>query len=67
MTHIDRFAPPFTARLARVRARLIDAGMEAFVVTELHNIRYLTGFNGSAGLLIVTSAGEAPSPATSVP
>lgn len=57
MTQTDRLASPFAARLARVRARLSEAGLNAFVVTHLHNIRYLTGFNGSAGILIVTAPG----------
>ena len=47
---------PFTARLARVHARLAEAGADTFVVTELNNIRYLTGFTGSAGILVVTAA-----------
>ena len=41
------------ARLPRLRARLDDAGCEALLVTNLKNIRYLTGFTGSAGLLLV--------------
>jgi Xaa-Pro aminopeptidase len=47
----------YDARLVRLRARLdaIDAG--AFVVTTLTNIRYLTGFAGSAGVLIVSRDG----------
>ncbi len=41
------------ARLPRLRARLPNAGCEALLVTNLTNIRYLTGFSGSAGLLLV--------------
>jgi Xaa-Pro aminopeptidase len=44
-----------SGRLGRVRARLADAGCDALVVTNLINIRYLTGFSGSAGTLLVTS------------
>ena len=61
MTHATQ-PFPFTERLARVRARLTDAtdvngsGPTALVVTELNNIRYLTGFAGSAGMLVVTRA-----------
>jgi Xaa-Pro aminopeptidase len=40
-------------RLARLRGRLAGAGCDALVVTSLTNIRYLTGFTGSAGLLLV--------------
>jgi Xaa-Pro aminopeptidase len=41
------------ARLARVRAGLQRTGVEALVVTHLPNVRYLTGFAGSAGAAIV--------------
>src|SRR5438270_12506359 len=42
-------------RLGRLRPRLSDAGCEALLVTNLVNLRYLTGFTGSAGLLLVLS------------
>jgi Xaa-Pro aminopeptidase len=44
-------------RLDRLRARLPEAGVDALVVTELVNVRYLTGFTGSAGVLAVTEGG----------
>jgi Xaa-Pro aminopeptidase len=44
-------------RLDRLRARLPDTGVDALVVTELANVRYLTGFTGSAGVLAVTADG----------
>lgn len=40
-------------RLARLRAELEEAGCEALLVTNLANVRYLTGFSGSAALLLV--------------
>jgi Xaa-Pro aminopeptidase len=40
-------------RVGRVRERLAEAGCEALLVTNLVNVRYLTGFTGSAGLLLV--------------
>ena len=40
-------------RVDRLRARLADAGCDALLVTKLVNIRYLTGFTGSAALLLV--------------
>jgi Xaa-Pro aminopeptidase len=40
-------------RAARLRDRLGDAGCEALLVTRLANIRYLTGFTGSAARLLV--------------
>lgn len=45
------------ARLGRVHPLLDEAGAEALVVTNLTNVRYLTGFSGSAALLGVTSEG----------
>ena len=41
-------------RSARLRARLAEAGCDALLVTNVTNIRYLTGFTGSAALLLVT-------------
>ncbi|MGH9165169.1 MAG: aminopeptidase P family protein, partial [Acidimicrobiales bacterium] len=40
-------------RLPRLRATLEEAGCDALVVTSLTNIAYLTGFTGSAALLLV--------------
>lgn len=40
-------------RVDRVRAGLADAGCDALVVTKLENIRWLTGFTGSAALVVV--------------
>jgi Xaa-Pro aminopeptidase len=45
------------SRLERLRARLDGAGCDAVLVTNLTNVRYLTGFTGSAGLLHVTGDG----------
>ena len=49
--------PPVDAasRVVRLRAAVADllAGTAAVVVTNLKNIRYLTGFTGSAGVLAV--------------
>jgi Xaa-Pro aminopeptidase len=42
-----------STRLTRLRATIDDARCEALVVTSRTNIRYLTGFTGSAGLLLV--------------
>jgi Xaa-Pro aminopeptidase len=40
-------------RLERLRHRFDDAGVDALLVTSLTNVRYLTGFTGSAALLLV--------------
>ena len=42
------------ARAEQVRARLADSGCDALVVTRLPNVRYLTGFTGSAGVVLLT-------------
>lgn len=41
-------------RLGRVRAALAEQDLDGFVVSHLPNVRYLTGFSGSAALLLVT-------------
>jgi Xaa-Pro aminopeptidase len=40
-------------RQAALRAALAREGLDGLLVTHLPNIRYLTGFTGSAGLLLV--------------
>lgn len=47
--------PPLdrVARLARLRTGFDGAGVEALIVTDLANIRYLTGFTGSAAFVVV--------------
>ena len=42
-------------RITRLRASLAAEGADAILVTRLPNVRYLTGFTGSAGLLLVTA------------
>jgi Xaa-Pro aminopeptidase len=45
------------SRIGRLRARLADASLDALLVTKLANVRYLTGFTGSAAVLLVTDDG----------
>jgi Xaa-Pro aminopeptidase len=49
--------PPMdvAARLPRLAERLRAAGCDGLIVTNLRNVRYLTGFTGSAGHLVVTA------------
>jgi Xaa-Pro aminopeptidase len=42
------------ARLDRIRERLEQAGVDAMMVSSAENRRYLSGFTGSAGSLIIT-------------
>jgi Xaa-Pro aminopeptidase len=44
-------------RIDGLRGRLGPAEVDAIVVTTLPNVRYLTGFSGSAGVLVVTAEG----------
>jgi Xaa-Pro aminopeptidase len=44
-----------TDRLGRLRLRFSSLGANAILVSHLPNIRYLCGFSGSAGLLLVDS------------
>jgi Xaa-Pro aminopeptidase len=49
---VTRFLP----RLQNVRLRMQASAVDALVVSHLPNIRYLTGFAGTAGLLVLTPA-----------
>jgi Xaa-Pro aminopeptidase len=42
-------------RMERARTRLAGASCDALLVTSLTNVRYLTGFSGSAAMLLVTA------------
>jgi Xaa-Pro aminopeptidase len=41
-------------RVPRLRTAFDEAGIDALVITRLPNVRYLTGFTGSAGVLVVS-------------
>lgn len=56
VTVLDRAAlvpMDVTSRAVRLQDRLAAAEVDALLVTNLTNIRYLTGFTGSAALLLV--------------
>lgn len=44
----------YHSRLKRVRAYLAEHGLDAFVVMDQKNTRYLTGFTGTYSLLVLT-------------
>jgi Xaa-Pro aminopeptidase len=48
--------PSPIARLVHARDAMRSLAIDALVVSHLPNVRYLTGFNGTAGLLVLTAA-----------
>ena len=52
MTDVSR--PDWTGRLQRVQSSFASAGVDALVISTPVNLTYLTGFTGSAGLLVLT-------------
>src|SRR3989475_7778851 len=46
-----------TRRVAAVRRRLTDLGLDALVVTAPENTRYLAGFSGTLGYLVISGDG----------
>ncbi len=54
-TRLESLPPLAVAtRIERLRNGLEAAGVDALVVTTMANVRYLTGFSGSAGVVTVT-------------
>jgi Xaa-Pro aminopeptidase len=45
---------PYVRRLTALREDFATAALDALVVTHPPNIRYLSGFSGSAGVLVIT-------------
>src|SRR5579863_919559 len=43
------------ARLKRLQRSLADHKLDSLLITYLPNIRYLSGFTGSAGALLITN------------
>jgi Xaa-Pro aminopeptidase len=48
----------FQARQKKLRQHLVNTRFDALLISHLPNIRYLCGFTGSAGLLLVEEAGS---------
>ncbi|MGD9985380.1 M24 family metallopeptidase [Pseudonocardia sp.] len=49
---------PFGARRDRLRTLLAGAGVDALLVTDLVDVRYLTGFTGSNAALLLAADGD---------
>jgi Xaa-Pro aminopeptidase len=45
--------PDFSERITRIRSELSDYGVQAVLFLDMKNIRYLTGFTGSDGALLL--------------
>ena len=41
-------------KLDKLREQLIDRNVDAFLITNQYNRRYMTGFTGTAGVAIVS-------------
>jgi len=44
----------YVSRLTKMRKSFTKKGGDGFLVTDIHNIRYLTGFSGSSAFLLIT-------------
>jgi Xaa-Pro aminopeptidase len=53
-----------SARRDRLRQRLVAAGLDAMLVSDLVNVRYLSGFTGSNAALLIRADSETPVLAT---
>jgi Xaa-Pro aminopeptidase len=50
----------FTARQTKLASSLRQAGLDALLVTHLPNVRYLCGFTGTAGALLLQTGVRSP-------
>jgi len=62
---LGQFPPPakltamdFLGRQKKLREQLAAAGLDVLLVSHLPNIRYLCGFTGSAGFLLIAETGS---------
>jgi Xaa-Pro aminopeptidase len=44
----------YVSRLTKMRKSFTNRGIDGFLVTNINNIRYLTGFSGSSAFLLIT-------------
>ena len=50
--------PSYSRRAAAVRRTITEMGLDALIVTHPPNLRYLTGFGGSMGVLLLARRGR---------
>ena len=58
MSLIDNDRMDFRGRQSRLLAALREHRLDALLVSHLPNVRYLCGFTGSAGALVVMDTGN---------
>jgi Xaa-Pro aminopeptidase len=58
MTSVPATPHVLAARVRRLTDSLASSSVDALLVTSLINVRYLTGFTGSAGAALITREGE---------
>jgi len=58
--------PNHAQRRALLRAALVRSGVDALLITDLINVRYLTGFTGSNAALLVVDSDDETGPADTV-
>jgi len=51
---IDTILDRYSLRLKKIRQAITKTKIDGFLVTDLINVRYLTGFTGSSGFALVT-------------
>ena len=56
MFDYDMASHPYIERLEKVRGTLRRRRVDGILITDITNIRYLTGFTGSSGYLVITGA-----------
>lgn len=50
----SRIAARYSGRMNQIRKRLRDSSLDAILLTECNHLRYLAGFRGVMGLLVLT-------------
>ena len=48
----------FKNRLKKLKVIMNNAGYNAFYISNITNVRYLSGFTGSSGFLLITDNGD---------
>jgi Xaa-Pro aminopeptidase len=48
----------YPSRLKAIRQTIKSKGLDGLLITDINNVRYLTGFSGSSGFLVITATGQ---------